>query len=205
MRKLWFVIVATVVSVLVLTNVTHTQVQHQREVMNDQIQHITLLLEGRARRFDDPAYASMQDRAIAHFFIYNQSDVVINTRLYYALPPLEMFGQNVYHYNLIVEHSNVNVHFQPQLPAIEEVAEMHAYCVCRHAPMRSDSRGMVQFTLCFAIDDNQFYMIGVAQAFPRLAVVRQLWPVYIMTALLLLALIFVQQKLMKISKEIQDA
>ncbi|MCL2195893.1 MAG: hypothetical protein FWB76_08095 [Oscillospiraceae bacterium] len=204
LRRYLSVVLVIAVSVVLLAGVTHAHANRHREALDDRIQRLIMMLEGHAHHADTEIHASIYAHPV-HIFLMNnhQSGILLHTRLYQALPLLEVHGEQPQHYNLIATYSNTNLRIPAQEQTIEEVAEMHMNCVCRIlAPMRvRASNGITYFWHCFFIGDERFYIVGVAQAFPLRAALRQLAPVYAMAALLFAALIIVKKKHTTITHE----
>ena len=191
LRQYLAVILVVAVSALLLAGATRGHANRQREAVDDRIQRIIMMLEGHAPLANNEIHASIHNHPI-HIFLMNNhlSGILLHARLYQAMPVIEVNGEELRHYNLIVSHSNTNLHIAAQEPTIEEIAEMHANCVCSaFDPLFfRESNGITHFWHCFSIGNERFYIIGVVQAFPLGTALRQLAPVYAMTALLFAAL-----------------
>jgi len=183
----WFRVVAVIASAVLLIGATNAQVRRQRDIMSYEIANAGYALIGRARATHTDESARSQ---------------AINALRWFATPTRR--GLYIIVMVFHVEHTDEYPIASVQSPLTE--TRRHAYLeerVYEAAQGFADgTRGSFfistrRIDMVFAesmVFDSDYIFVWAAEAFPLCTAMRQLIPIYIMTALLLTALFIPRKK-----------
>jgi len=212
-EPLWHILPAVmiVLSVLFLLGATRMQVLRQREVMNSQIRLASVLLEEFIyRSLTRPGVENISvhlQQAMGYFRDALDKDVIKAVALLYHESDLE---QSLAEYT-----SGWFPRDKRRIARLEDKAQArvpwHAesnncgHSMCRHLTGGGGSGGSItdfwiekNNNYCVETDEEgTFYISWVAECYPMFAAMRQLIPVYVMTALLIAAVVLTKKKYTK--------